>query len=154
MKRAGNLLRAKMLYYLPSKQRHGVLPYVSEEGHPGLSGAKGPLGHSTELREGEKAWKLEGFRLAHVAVGQSHINLRTGSACCTPRRDVLDSARSLSGLEKLPFHFQEKPSYRQKEKAAREFWFWLLHCRGVLPEGGIHRSAGPSWSLPTQTVSG
>jgi hypothetical protein len=55
MKRAGNLLRTKTLYYLPTKQRHGVLPYVPEEGHPVLSGAKGPLGYSTEIREGEKA---------------------------------------------------------------------------------------------------
>jgi hypothetical protein len=34
-----------------------------------LLGAKGPLSYSAELREGEKAWELEGFRLVHVAVG-------------------------------------------------------------------------------------
>jgi hypothetical protein len=57
MKRAGNLLRAKMLYYLPTKWRHGVLPYFPEEGPPVLSRVKGPLGHSAEMREGEKAWQ-------------------------------------------------------------------------------------------------
>jgi hypothetical protein len=41
-KRAGNLLRAKTLYFLPTKWRHGVFPYVPEEGHPVLSWAKGP----------------------------------------------------------------------------------------------------------------
>jgi hypothetical protein len=53
----------------PTKRRHSVLHYVPEEGHPVLSGAKGPMGHSAELREGEKSWQLEGFRLTHVAIG-------------------------------------------------------------------------------------
>jgi hypothetical protein len=30
-KRAGNLLRSKVLYYLPTKRKLGVLPYVPEE---------------------------------------------------------------------------------------------------------------------------
>jgi hypothetical protein len=34
-----------------------------------LLGAKGPLGHSAEMREVEKACQLEEFRLTHVAVG-------------------------------------------------------------------------------------
>jgi hypothetical protein len=36
-KRAGKFLRAKMLYYIPTKRRHGFLPYVPDEGHPVLS---------------------------------------------------------------------------------------------------------------------
>jgi hypothetical protein len=61
------------------------------------------------MRE-RKVWQLEGFRFTHVAVRQSHIYPGTGSARRTLRREVLDSARSLSGLEKFSLHFQEKPS--------------------------------------------
>jgi hypothetical protein len=53
------------------------------------------------------AWQMERFSLANVPVRQSHIN--PGTACCTPRRGMLDSAGSLSRLEKFPLCFQEKP---------------------------------------------
>jgi hypothetical protein len=82
--------------------RHGIFTYVPEEV---LLEAKGSLAHSVEMREGDKAWQSEGFRLAHMAVGQSFINPGTGSVHCTTRRDAMDSGRSLSGLEKLPLHF-------------------------------------------------
>jgi hypothetical protein len=84
------------------------------------------------MREGEKDWQLEGFKLTHMAVGQSHMNPGTGSTHCVLRRDALDSARSFSGLKKFPLHFQKKPFYRQKEKAARKFCFGLLHSKGAL----------------------
>jgi hypothetical protein len=80
------------------------------------------LGHSAELTEGKRL-AAGGIQSAHMAVGQSCINPGTGSVHCTPRRYKLDSAGSLSGLEKSSLCFQEKPSYQKKEKVAREIRF-------------------------------
>jgi hypothetical protein len=57
-KRAGEFLRAQVFYDIPTKCRRGVLPYIPEESHPMLLGAKGLLGYSAEMRERErKAWQ-------------------------------------------------------------------------------------------------
>jgi hypothetical protein len=95
--------------------------------------------------EREKILVAQKFTPSHLAVRQSNINPRTGLADCTLRRGELVSARRFSGLKKLPFHFQEKPTYPQKQKAARVFCFWLICSRwlggSVLPVDRIHRSA-------------
>jgi hypothetical protein len=150
--RAGNFLRAKILYHLPTRWRHDVFPDVPEEGQPVLLGQKG---HWVIVQNWERKKNLAVGGIQTLSCGSRAVphNPGTGSVHCTLRRNVLDSARSLSGLEKFPLCFQEKPSYRQKEKAAREFCFWLLHSRGAFPVEIIHRSARWSQSLPRHTVS-
>jgi hypothetical protein len=96
-----------------------VCSHVPEKGHSVLSGVKGQLGHE----RGRKSLTAGGIQTHPCGNRQSCLNPRIGSALCTLRRVALDSAGSLSGLKKFPFHFQEKPFYQQKEKAAREFCF-------------------------------
>jgi hypothetical protein len=84
------------------------------------------------MRE-RKNLAARGIQICPCGNMQSCINPRTGSAHYSPRKDALDSAGSLSGFEKFSLHFQEKPSYQQKEKVAREFCFWLFCSKGGSP---------------------
>jgi hypothetical protein len=67
--------------------------------------SKGLLGHSAEMRERERqSLAVRGIQIYPRGSREVLYKPWTGSAHCTLRRDVLDSAKSLSGLE-------EKPSY-------------------------------------------
>jgi hypothetical protein len=94
------------------------------------------------MREEEKAWWLEGFRLIHVAVWQSCMNAGIGSAHCTLRRerDALDSARSLGRLEKFSPPLSGETFLLTGEGGQRALLLATLQQRG-LSQYRLHRSA-------------
>jgi hypothetical protein len=112
-----------------------------------LSGAKGTLGLSAEMRERERSLAAGGVHIcphgSEAVPYKPWDRLRTlhfeeeSAGFCQKPKGAQEIPPPLSGETSL---FIEGG----REGAAREFCFWLLHSR----EDRIHRSARRSWSLP------